>query len=392
MSEYLPESLATFLGRFHVVAVHFPIALIMVAALLELVRRKRSEKPPLATAYTCLWLGALAAAVAVATGWLYAEVDPPSRSAENAVFQHRWSAVACGSLAVIAVILGAFAKRFESVRASYRLSLFLSAVMAGVASHLGGGLVHGDGFLLDAFRNADAVEGEIDPGDEQPAPTGIGIANAPGTAQASSAPTSSDTPPEPDTPPVPAAAAGGDDDAPLAAAGLAALTTSTAADDAPDDSGSAAAAEFEAAGSGAAVAGTPTGVEPEPLATAALAASVSTPTPPVDYARDVRPILSMACYECHGPRRAKGRLRLHDMPALFAGDAAEWLIVPGDPDASELIRRVRLPASDDEIMPEDRTAPRRTDRHPRALGRGGRPLRGRLRHPERRQRPHQPTA
>ncbi len=33
---------------------------------------------------------------------------------------------------------------------------------------------------------------------------------------------------------------------------------------------------------------------------------------PVDFDRDVRPIFASHCFECHGPDKAKGGLRLND--------------------------------------------------------------------------------
>ena len=60
--------------------------------------------------------------------------------------------------------------------------------------------------------------------------------------------------------------------------------------------------------------------------------------PPVDFNRDIRPILADHCFQCHGPdekaRKAKMRLDIRD-EALAAG-----AFVPGKPDASELVKRV----------------------------------------------------
>lgn len=73
----------------------------------------------------------------------------------------------------------------------------------------------------------------------------------------------------------------------------------------------------------------------------------------VDYARDVRPILSQYCFRCHGPDEGsrESGLRLDQREAaLKAAESGKHAIVPGKTAASELIRRIES-SSDDEIMP-----------------------------------------
>ncbi len=82
------------------------------------------------------------------------------------------------------------------------------------------------------------------------------------------------------------------------------------------------------------------------------------PTPPdakasdVRFDRDIRPILSDRCFQCHGPdpakRRAELRLDLREEALRDLGGA--FAIVPGDPGESELIRRITS-THEDEVMP-----------------------------------------
>ncbi len=67
------------------------------------------------------------------------------------------------------------------------------------------------------------------------------------------------------------------------------------------------------------------------------------------YNQDIRPILAENCFPCHGPDSAsrKAGLRLDRL----AEARAKGAIVPGDPLASEVLRRVRLPQSDALTMP-----------------------------------------
>jgi hypothetical protein len=67
----------------------------------------------------------------------------------------------------------------------------------------------------------------------------------------------------------------------------------------------------------------------------------------VDFARDIRPILSNNCFKCHGPAVQKSKLRLDDRDAAINKGA----IVPGKHAESELLKRVLLADSDDGRMP-----------------------------------------
>ncbi|MBL9126809.1 MAG: DUF1549 domain-containing protein, partial [Verrucomicrobiales bacterium] len=74
---------------------------------------------------------------------------------------------------------------------------------------------------------------------------------------------------------------------------------------------------------------------------------------PVDFARDVRPILSRHCFKCHGPdaKTRKGGLRLDVRDAAIApAESGDHAIVPGRPEASELMDRVAS-TDGDEVMP-----------------------------------------
>ncbi len=74
---------------------------------------------------------------------------------------------------------------------------------------------------------------------------------------------------------------------------------------------------------------------------------------PVDFGREVRPILAKNCFACHGPDEAhrKAGLRLDRRPdAIGRRKRGEPAVVPGKPDASELFRRITLD-DDAERMP-----------------------------------------
>jgi len=77
----------------------------------------------------------------------------------------------------------------------------------------------------------------------------------------------------------------------------------------------------------------------------------------VDFNREVRPILAQQCFACHGMddhgRKGKLRLDLRDS-ALRGGKSGELAIVPGKPEASEIIKRLHS-SDEDEQMPPPHT-------------------------------------
>ena len=73
----------------------------------------------------------------------------------------------------------------------------------------------------------------------------------------------------------------------------------------------------------------------------------------VDFAREIRPLLSENCFACHGPdaNKRKAGLRLDVKESAFGkNESGEIAIVPGDVEKSELLRRV-VSADKDEVMP-----------------------------------------
>ncbi len=73
-------------------------------------------------------------------------------------------------------------------------------------------------------------------------------------------------------------------------------------------------------------------------------------TRPVNFAREVRPILADHCFACHGPddQKRKGGLRFDTREGAFGkSKSGEAAIVPGNPDESELV--VRIESDDPEL-------------------------------------------
>ena len=86
-------------------------------------------------------------------------------------------------------------------------------------------------------------------------------------------------------------------------------------------------------------------------ASAGVAVAAEPSTSPIDFSRDVFPILRRSCFECHGHEKQEGDLRLDQRAAALKGGASGATFIAGRPDESELLRRVSLPKDDAEVMP-----------------------------------------
>jgi len=85
----------------------------------------------------------------------------------------------------------------------------------------------------------------------------------------------------------------------------------------------------------------------------------------IDFARDVRPILSDKCFLCHGNdagnRKANLRLDVKEK-AFAAGESGATIIKPGKPDESEFVRRIFATDADERMPPKTSKKPPLTQR------------------------------
>ena len=73
----------------------------------------------------------------------------------------------------------------------------------------------------------------------------------------------------------------------------------------------------------------------------------------LDFKTEVWPILETHCMECHGEKQTYSNLRLDSPAAILRGGELGEVLVPGDPESSEIYRRTALPADDLDFMPVD---------------------------------------
>src|SRR5262245_65908463 len=73
---------------------------------------------------------------------------------------------------------------------------------------------------------------------------------------------------------------------------------------------------------------------------------------PVDYARDIKPVLQARCFACHGALKQNAKLRLDSGDLIRKGGSSGPAVIPGKPADSPLIRRVTHPDEESRMPPE----------------------------------------
>jgi uncharacterized membrane protein len=132
-------------GRLHPLLVHFPIALVLIAAIAELVSVTTRFPGWRTVAVANVRAGAVFAVASAAAGWLLAS----SRivEASPALEWHRWLGVLAAIAAISAALTTGAIDDQPSRQWLYRVALFSAAALVAVAGHFGAVLVWGADFL-----------------------------------------------------------------------------------------------------------------------------------------------------------------------------------------------------------------------------------------------------
>ncbi|MEX2671393.1 MAG: c-type cytochrome domain-containing protein [Phycisphaeraceae bacterium] len=145
------QRLWVFVGVFHPMVVHFPIALLTLAAIIEIGRATKLLNISRDATWICLLLGAATAIAAATLGWANAS----DMGETETLSRHRWIGI---SVTVLAVGLAGFTtwQRYRPQLTPGRIYLAAMALLAagvGFTGHLGGQLVYGDDFIERAWAN-----------------------------------------------------------------------------------------------------------------------------------------------------------------------------------------------------------------------------------------------
>ncbi len=143
------ERTLEWVGKFHLLVLHFPIALIVVASLLE-VYSFWPKGLALVSLRDCIRLCVYAAAVfavpTVVLGWLHA-MGGYGVGQPGTLLLHRWIGTAAGAMIVLTAVLSELDARTGRREHHTRIAIFTAALVTAIGAHFGGTLVHGQGFL-----------------------------------------------------------------------------------------------------------------------------------------------------------------------------------------------------------------------------------------------------
>jgi mono/diheme cytochrome c family protein len=226
------------------------------------------------------------------------------------MIDHQWAGIASAAWCCVALLFRSLARggrRRLLWGFFYIVALVFSLISLTFASHLGGKSVHGDDYLTEfappPVREALEELQELFDDDEDD-----------GADEAPSVPATS-----PSVTPVP----------PTKTPAAATLPPATAP------------------------ALPPVTVEPATTQPASTQPVTALPAPGdrTLFASVVQPVFAQHCVECHGPKKVKADLRLDTFAHAMRGGTSESTIVPGSVADSELVRLIRLPATDDDVMP-----------------------------------------
>jgi len=135
------------LGRTHPSMVHFPIALLLAAALAETLVLM-GARGLLPAVRFCVILGFLGSAAGAYVGWVLGE--SASKTLEPELTWHRWVGVGTAALALLLLVVSEIRVRQKGPSpwtARMRWLLLLTAVAVSWAGHLGGILTYGEDYL-----------------------------------------------------------------------------------------------------------------------------------------------------------------------------------------------------------------------------------------------------
>lgn len=137
------------IGRLHPLLVHFPIALILVAAALEIARLRERWSALDGTLLLLLWLGGLTALLSIGSGFIFQNDFAPAPSERWMLPWHRRLCIASAVLTLLAALITQRATRPipAGLLALRRALVWLAALLVMGGAHYGALMVWGHDYF-----------------------------------------------------------------------------------------------------------------------------------------------------------------------------------------------------------------------------------------------------
>jgi uncharacterized membrane protein/mono/diheme cytochrome c family protein len=140
------DRLIRWLGKFHLLLLHLPIALVLTAGAAELWSIWQRDSRPSEVVRFCLWLGVLAAIPTATFGWIFAAAGNGAESPQLLLAHRLLGTTAAFWFGITALASERDARRQQRSK-RFRLLLIAGILITAITAHLGGLLVHGEQFF-----------------------------------------------------------------------------------------------------------------------------------------------------------------------------------------------------------------------------------------------------
>lgn len=301
-----PAKNALFFGRFHPILVHLPVGILIFLLVMETLCLRRSVEAKFGeAALLALWMGSAGAVFAVLAGIMLSREG----GYEGGTFTLHQGLGIIGTAGILLGLLMRLAGMSTENRGlvdAYRAVLLLSFSLMGIGAHFGANMVHGSKYMT---QYAPPVIAEQITGMEK---WMLSLVEGPKGGDKIAVPM-----PKVEKPEV------------------------VKVDPFPSDS--------------AATVIMPV-APPTPTVVAVLKperSMIAGAEGKLVFEHLVLPLLEEKCNKCHNEEKSKGDLRLDTHEMVMKGGETEGNVVPGKPDESLLIARIKLPDDDDEHMPPE---------------------------------------
>lgn len=328
------------LAHLHPLVLHFPMALVLVGAVAMLWNWFRGEEGVGDFAYHCIWIGAVLAVVASASGWFLAEGETGEKDLE----WHRWFAIGSTCALFVLAIIASLSRNDDrpGMLATTRLLTLVTAGGMAFTGHLGGNMKWGDDFVTEPVGAAIKLSwNRIRELNERPQGAASPAAKdeiKSDEKKAENAPATTEDKPSGEAKPA---------DAPHASMG--AVSGDAIDADEPPQTPPAPPADKPSAGKTAGDKSAATTVPP-----------TVPPKKPVSYKDDVVPLMKARCYECHSGEKPKDGIGFDHMEELIKTTGKRAVVMKGDPAKSTAFTSVMKADANKKRMPPPKKGDRLT--------------------------------